>query len=123
MRLFVFKLETAYEMRIGDWTADVCSSDLPTDDSWTFDLEDQLDHAAASGDSALLPLDLTAAFTAEAFDQDPVTLSSGTIVLNVERSAERRVGKECVSTGRSRWSAYPYTTNKYKQLNKLNDSI
>src|SRR3546814_20806909 len=23
------------------------------------------------------------------------------------RSAERRVGKECVSTGRSRWSTYP----------------
>src|SRR3546814_17125650 len=25
----------------------------------------------------------------------------------VERSEERRVGKECVSTGRSRWWAYP----------------
>src|SRR3546814_14254632 len=24
------------------------------------------------------------------------------------RSAERRVGKECVSTGRSRWSPYPH---------------
>src|SRR3546814_19666876 len=27
-------------------------------------------------------------------------------VLTVERSEERRVGKECVSTGRSRWSPY-----------------
>src|SRR3546814_14438933 len=26
-----------------------------------------------------------------------------------ERSEERRVGKECVSTCRSRWSSYPYT--------------
>src|SRR3546814_20491639 len=29
------------------------------------------------------------------------------------RSEERRVGKECVSTCRSRWSPYHYTTNKY----------
>src|SRR3546814_4547604 len=28
---FFFKLKTAYEMRISDWSSDVCSSDLPTD--------------------------------------------------------------------------------------------
>src|SRR3546814_20307721 len=28
----------------------------------------------------------------------------------VKRSEERRVGKECVSTCRSRWSPYPYKT-------------
>src|SRR3546814_7523014 len=27
--LVVFKQKTAYEMRIGDWSSDVCSSDLP----------------------------------------------------------------------------------------------
>src|SRR3546814_10810833 len=27
---FVFKQKTAYEMRISDWSADVCSSDLKT---------------------------------------------------------------------------------------------
>src|SRR3546814_9859921 len=27
--LFFFKLKTAYEMRISDWSSDVCSSDLP----------------------------------------------------------------------------------------------
>src|SRR3546814_2489996 len=27
---FFFKLKTAYEMRISDWSSDVCSSDLPT---------------------------------------------------------------------------------------------
>src|SRR3546814_7679346 len=27
-RLFVFKQKTAYEMRISDWSSDVCSSDL-----------------------------------------------------------------------------------------------
>src|SRR3546814_4118240 len=28
--LFVFKQKTAYEMRISDWSSDVCSSDLPS---------------------------------------------------------------------------------------------
>src|SRR3546814_7663093 len=27
---FFFKQKTAYEMRISDWSSDVCSSDLPT---------------------------------------------------------------------------------------------
>src|SRR3546814_2912479 len=29
--LFFFKQKTAYEMRISDWSSDVCSSDLPCD--------------------------------------------------------------------------------------------
>src|SRR3546814_14465500 len=33
------------------------------------------------------------------------------------RSEERRVGKECVSTCRSRWSPYHYKKNKNTQLN------
>src|SRR3546814_7888864 len=28
--LFFFKQKTAYEMRISDWSSDVCSSDLPS---------------------------------------------------------------------------------------------
>src|SRR3546814_4581320 len=28
--LFLFKQKTAYEMRISDWSSDVCSSDLPS---------------------------------------------------------------------------------------------
>src|SRR3546814_13916642 len=35
------------------------------------------------------------------------------------RSEERRVGKECVSTCRSRWSPYPEKKKKYK--NKATD--
>src|SRR3546814_3564865 len=34
-------------------------------------------------------------------------LAQTTTTQTVERSAERRVGKECVSTCRSRWSPYP----------------
>src|SRR3546814_19609510 len=33
----------------------------------------------------------------------------------VVRSEERRVGKECVSTCRSRWSPYHYNKNKYSR--------
>src|SRR3546814_2083752 len=29
MSFFFFKQKTAYEMRISDWSSDVCSSDLP----------------------------------------------------------------------------------------------
>src|SRR3546814_5894316 len=29
LRVFFFKQKTAYEMRITDWSSDVCSSDLP----------------------------------------------------------------------------------------------
>src|SRR3546814_7136973 len=29
LMLFFFKQQTAYEMRISDWSSDVCSSDLP----------------------------------------------------------------------------------------------
>src|SRR3546814_7370040 len=33
--VFFFKQKTAYEMRISDWSSDVCSSDLPApQDSW-----------------------------------------------------------------------------------------
>src|SRR3546814_1260482 len=31
--VFFFKQKTAYEMRISDWSSDVCSSDLSTRDS------------------------------------------------------------------------------------------
>src|SRR3546814_12097994 len=30
MYIFFFKQKTAYEMRISDWSSDVCSSDLPS---------------------------------------------------------------------------------------------
>src|SRR3546814_14378126 len=32
---------------------------------------------------------------------------------SIDRSEERRVGKECVSTCRSRWSAYHYNKHKH----------
>src|SRR3546814_11408091 len=38
----------------------------------------------------------------------PLSDGAGEVVAIGERSEERRVGNECVSTCRSRWSPYPY---------------
>src|SRR3546814_2069448 len=83
--VFFFKQKTAYEMRISDWSSDVCSSDLRT-------LQHALEHL------------LRAAHFPQYVDVDR-TLAAGDVV-RAPRSEERRVGKECVSTCRSRWSPY-----------------
>src|SRR3546814_4785795 len=36
--MFFFKQKTAYEMRISDWSSDVCSSDLPNPDPFAIDV-------------------------------------------------------------------------------------
>src|SRR3546814_7809430 len=80
---FFFKQKTAYEMRISDWSSDVCSSDL-----------EAAILAVMEGDIIRVT-------------NPPVWLPGGPYELLVEaRSEERRVGKECVSTCRSRWSPY-----------------
>src|SRR3546814_1361166 len=80
---FFFKQKTAYEMRISDWSSDVCSSDLAGD---TFTPHDSGGRSAGCGDA--------------------VEDASATAANRRCRSEERRVGKECVSTCRSRWSPY-----------------
>src|SRR3546814_8363505 len=81
--IFFFKQKTAYEMRISDWSSDVCSSDLPQG-GYT-GLDDM-------GAARLIELGgLIRQAVREKFEP---------------RSEERRVGKECVSTCRSRWSPY-----------------
>src|SRR3546814_6247726 len=47
MVFFFFKQKTAYEMRISDWSSDVCSSDLAAAGSLDPDSGNQLDRAAA----------------------------------------------------------------------------
>src|SRR3546814_9864278 len=81
---FFCKQMTAYEMRISDWSSDVCSSDL---------LQGEFSHALTL-EPVLWehePLRATAHF------QDEIASPS-------KRSEESRVGKECVSTCSSRWS-------------------
>src|SRR3546814_7929694 len=97
--LFFFKQKTAYEMRISDWSSDVCSSDLlvALDDIVLVLLEQLVGlqrvlDVVNDGDV----LDVVK----RAFRQDAA------LAQQLLRSEERRVGKECVSTCRSRWSPY-----------------
>src|SRR3546814_17257889 len=52
LSFFFFKQKTAYEMRISDWSSDVCSSDLALDDAPVGDVEAGDD---ANADGHLLP--------------------------------------------------------------------
>src|SRR3546814_7058824 len=79
LSFFFFKQKTAYEMRISDWSSDVCSSDLRP---------------------PVIPPTVSATIAR------PVANHCQRHVSKSARSEERRVGKECVSTCRSRWSPY-----------------
>src|SRR3546814_1617627 len=96
-----FKQKTAYEMRISDWSSDVCSSDLhgifARRIGGTMGLQRNRKEAfdlVGIGAEQVLVDQATGGFLAEGAD-------------NAGRSEERRVGKECVSTCRSRWLPYP----------------
>src|SRR3546814_4412623 len=93
---FFFKQKTAYEMRISDWSSDVCSSDL----AWQL-------HDDTIG-ALLLDDRLGYAKFVDAVMQSLDVLLEGKFANTLLglRSEERRVGKECVSTCRSRWSPY-----------------
>src|SRR3546814_2754509 len=95
---FFFKQKTAYEMRISDWSSDVCSSDLVDYLGLATLLTRDGEYARA--EQALANIDPTA----EGVDLIQYHTVRGLLAL--ERSEERRVGKECVSTCRSRWSPY-----------------
>src|SRR3546814_9991537 len=91
-----FKQKTAYEMRISDWSSDVCSSDLALmKDMGLWDEGDWIAVIAVVVLGIFLSIGaLIAGSKKPEFVQHRV------------RSEERRVGKECVSTCRSRWSPY-----------------
>src|SRR3546814_16994283 len=103
-------------MRISDWSSDVCSSDLINRYGARRDLLDE------EGERAL-PLALGLKRVGKG--SDLVECSVGKIVDPDDiagvrsadrRSEERRVGKECVSTCRSRWS--PYHSKKKSTKNE-----
>src|SRR3546814_1110107 len=85
---FFFKQKTAYEMRISDWSSDVCSSDL---------LLIAAGHACHHGRGRGHGM---------AGGAGTETIAHRPCIGRAMRSEERRVGKECVSTCRSRWSPY-----------------
>src|SRR3546814_10935211 len=96
---FFFKQKTAYEMRISDWSSDVCSSDLPAPG---------IRAGALAGDGHVVAL---VAFPLQAVDEQDGLRRRAVKQHDVGRSAERRVGKGGVSTCRSRWSPYHYKQN------------
>src|SRR3546814_14738759 len=94
-------------MRISDWSSDVCSSDL------------QPDRNVVAGSGEFRPTeDVTISVrvitregsrkVAEAALQIAQQRRKRLTVIHKDRSEERRVGKERVSTCRSRWSPYHY---------------
>src|SRR3546814_2603982 len=92
---FFLKQKTAYEMRISDWSSDVCSSDLERMHLMTFieiSKPTLFERAVIIGAQWVFYVCFFALYL----------ISSKT----AHRSEERRVGKECVSTCRSRWSPY-----------------
>src|SRR3546814_18332087 len=91
-------------MRISDWSSDVCSSDLPG--FHVIEVESpRLGHALLGKDKPMY-VRATALVT-----NLGVHIKWGRDDL-LARSEERRVGKECVSTCRSRWSPYHYKKKK-----------
>src|SRR3546814_2364768 len=100
---FFFKQKTAYEMRISDWSSDVCSSDLG---SRAFPCGCYIiSMAVASPWLAGLGPPGEDGAGAKEITGNRAKLSQGIEVGGAsyaERSEERRVGKGGVSTGRSR---------------------
>src|SRR3546814_19069455 len=107
-------------MRISDWSSDVCSSDLPSSVMKYFEAQLSAfvnghvytndEHYRAQIDGAAdrwPPWRLWKVSESEPRKGSPI---------RVYRSDERRVGKECVSTCRSRWS--PYHSTKKKKSKK-----
>src|SRR3546814_5452768 len=98
---FFFKQKTAYEMRISDWSSDVCSSDLTS----TISGVSGNFLRASIIERGLDPENLTP--PSDGFKPAVIRAESEARAWKHIRSEERRVGKECVRTCRSRWSPYP----------------
>src|SRR3546814_11631379 len=93
-------------MRISDWSSDVCSSDLWSD----LTLEQRAEKVGAARDYCAGQIDRLVELSANELGL-PVAQNKPRHLASL-RSEERRVGKECVSTCRSRWSPYHYKKNK-----------
>src|SRR3546814_18027168 len=95
-------------MRISDWSSDVCSSDLTPQRG--LEVVDGIISGWHEPEASHLHL-------MQAVAGRSLLESSYAAALDGRRSEERRVGKECVSTCRSRWS--PYHSKKKKKHSNL----
>src|SRR3546814_7409070 len=90
LSVFFFKQKTAYELRISDWSSDVCSSDLQK-----------------AAPCSHIFVDCSAQSRAPSLSSQRAGSNSEAAPWPAStRSEERRVGTECVSTCRSRWSPH-----------------
>src|SRR3546814_1393066 len=106
---FLFKQKTAYEMRISDWSSDVCSSDLRARLKKELTDKDPLirtNIGFIDGKAVFLDLGPFSKNNAAKPSADQAAELQKITHSLKNRSEERRVGKECVSTCRTRWSPY-----------------
>src|SRR3546814_15708267 len=108
-------------MRISDWSSDVCSSDLVQilwRDKTKFSLDQTIEDTPINDVGAYALVNGTVGFNVDdrfrlqlivnnIFDRDIPCAA----LPRRTRSEERRVGKECGRTVRSRWSPYNITNN------------
>src|SRR3546814_9296590 len=106
-----FKQKTAYEMRISDWSSDVCSSDLQAKagleavylSGWQVAADGNTSETMYP-DQSLYAYDsvptMVRCINNTLKRADEIQWSRG---VEPGRSEARRVGKACVSTCRSRW--------------------
>src|SRR3546814_11323043 len=95
-------------MRISDWSSDVCSSDLK-DEAKDQYIADQPIASKSEDKFNRAPFATRIAETL-ATRSDPSSIVIGLYGPWGDRSEERSVGKECVSTCRCRW--WPYNEKK-----------
>src|SRR3546814_1856982 len=100
---FLYKRKTAYEMRISDWSSDVCSSDRLAlrMETWAEARVILMFHVVGTA------MELFKTSVGSWIYPEASVLRLGGVPLFTGRSEERRVGKACVSTCSVRWSAYP----------------
>src|SRR3546814_11037396 len=100
-------------MRISDWSSDVCSSDLHRDVHYMGGAMLHDNFAWASAMYAYLSMPPDPAVVGEGWRATWLERLRAQRFMLRDRSEERRVGKECVSTCRSRWSPYHKKKNRY----------
>src|SRR3546814_15043926 len=96
-------------MRIGDWSSDVCSSDLAGRGAagGALPLRTRRSRRRDEGGGAAAPAECAGPLAAVVAGTGLRRRQGGG-----DRSEERRVGKACVSTGRYRWPPY-YSKKKH----------
>src|SRR3546814_19798378 len=113
--VFFFKQKTAYEMRISDWSSDVCSSDLlvcaiqprlVVSDRGGRDQRSIFPDARNFDDGCIEFAQKALPGHGSDLAQMHIEIVHLARIDLIPRSEERRVGKECVSTCRSSGSPY-----------------